>query len=123
MAAAVAALVVAAGFALGLYQAIGFRTASSRINNGRSDARAAALLRSAARLNPDTQVAVERARLSVNQGHPAEARRRLLGVVRAEPENAYAWGAIEVLLVRAYPALARRAAARFERLVPQVPAP
>ena len=121
--AGLAALIVAAGFGLAIHQSKAFRAGSSRIDHGHSDARAAALLRSAQTLNPDTRVRIEQARLAMNQGRPADAKRLLLGVVRDEPENAYAWGATQVLLLKSDPALARKAAERFRQLVPQVPAP
>lgn len=122
-AAVAAALVVAAFFALGIYQATSYDRAKARLDTDRNDARAATLLDRADTLNPDADVDIARARLAFARGDAAGARRILLGVVGREPENARAWGTIELVFAPSDPALARRAARAFDRLVPTVPGP
>jgi hypothetical protein len=57
-------------------------------------ARADADLRAAQRLNPDTGPELKRAFLYVGAGRPADAAAILEGIVRREPDNLAAWGAL-----------------------------
>lgn len=122
-AAMVAALLVAAFFVLGIFQSRSFQQAKERLDTDRNDARAGRLLDRADILNPDTEVDIARARLAVARGDLDGGERILLDVVEREPQNARAWGTIELVFAQADPALARRAARTFDRLVPTVPGP
>jgi hypothetical protein len=57
-------------------------------------ARADADLRAAQRLNPDTEPELKRAFVYVGAGRPADAAAILEGIVRREPDNLAAWGAL-----------------------------
>jgi hypothetical protein len=126
--AAVAALVVAAWFALGVSQSTGANAARDRLEDFRrpSDAaatRTAELLDRAGRLNPDRAVDLLRARLALQRGDAGAATRVALGVARAEPANLEAWGIVALVNERRDPALGARARAQLRRLSPPVPAP
>jgi hypothetical protein len=127
VAAAVACLAVCGWFGLAVRQQAGLETARElRARSGpytAAEARAAAAaLDRAGTLNPDTDVDLARANDAFERDRRADAKRLLLGVVRREPENAGAWGAIALLLEQDDPALARRAVAMVRRLSPPVPA-
>ncbi len=119
----VVALLVAAFFGVGVWQAANTKAATERLDAGHADARTATLLDHAGTLNPDADLDIARARLAVAQDDLPRARRILLDIVDREPENARAWGTIELVFADSDPALAKRAAARFDRLVPTVPEP
>jgi hypothetical protein len=93
---AAAALCAVGWFVVSIRQADGVQTASSLITGtsrlpAAEARRAADALSSARFLNPDTQIAVLRARLDLGQGNTAAARRDLERVVAQEPQNALAW--------------------------------
>ena len=77
-------------------------------------ARAAASTRSR---EPD----LRRAQLLMFARREAPAVRVLVGIVRAEPDNAEAWGVLAQAAAGSDPALAARARARFRALSPSVP--
>lgn len=64
---------------------------SGRPLSARQVDRAAAALSSAGTLNPDLEVDVLRGELAIAQGHFAQARRILFGVIRQEPKLLAAW--------------------------------
>ena len=122
-----AALVVCAWFGLGAVQASSESRARERVAGpavpSPADARRTAdLIDRAGFLNPDAGVDVMRARLHLQTGDRAAARRVLLDVARREPDNVDAWTAIAL----AFPgdaALGGRAERELRRLSPPVPAP
>jgi hypothetical protein len=90
------AIVSCAWFALGANQAHDLAKAAGIVGNQtrlpRAQAsQAAGLLDSAATLNPDLQVDVERAQLALDQGSPARARAILFRVIKREPDFLGAW--------------------------------
>jgi predicted Zn-dependent protease len=95
---AVAALLVTAWFALGVYQSRALSHARSAGSGGRLTAAQARhadnLLHDAATLNPDRTVDVLRAQVALARGDAARARKILNGVVRREPQDLDAWIAL-----------------------------
>jgi predicted Zn-dependent protease len=96
---AVAALVVSAWFALGVYQSRAVSQATSAASGrGRLTAgqarHADGLLHDAATLNPDQAVDVLRAQVALAHGDVTGARRILRGVVAREPEDLDGWIAL-----------------------------
>jgi hypothetical protein len=92
----VAAVMVAAWFALGVRQSHDVDVASDIIGApGRlppgAAAHAASLLRSAGQLNPDLSVDLLRSQLALRSGDAAGARAIALSVTRSEPEDIDAW--------------------------------
>jgi len=122
----VAALVIAAWFALGVRQAIDTDRASVIVGRGgvsvADAAHADALLRSAGWLNPDRTVDVLRGRLLLDEGRAGAARAALLKVALAEPRNAAAWVAFGSAAAGDRQAFLL-ALAHVHELVPPVPAP
>lgn len=96
---AAAALLVAAWFALGVYESRAISQATS-VAAGRGPVTAAEarradrLLHDAATLNPDRAVDVLRAQVAIARGDTAHARQILNGVVRREPQDLDAWIAL-----------------------------
>jgi predicted Zn-dependent protease len=93
------ALLVAAWFALGVYQSRTISQATSlAAGHGRvtaAEARHAdSLLHDAATLSPDRAVDVLRAQVALAQGDATHARQILNGVVRREPQDLDAWIAL-----------------------------
>jgi hypothetical protein len=92
----VAAVAVAAWFALGAIQSHDIDAAGSIINSQnhltaiQAD-RASSLLDGAATLNPDLGVQLLRSQLAAERGDRAEAHRLALEATRKEPLNADAW--------------------------------
>jgi predicted Zn-dependent protease len=96
---AVAALVVAAWFALGIRQTHELNTVTSILSGhptlGVAQVkRADGLLDSAGTLNPDGQVSLLRGEVSLAAGRTADAQRTILQVTRDEPLNVDAWAAL-----------------------------
>jgi predicted Zn-dependent protease len=96
---AVAALLVSAWFALGVYQSRAVSQATSAASGrGRLTAaqarRADGLLHDAATLNPDQAVDLLRAQVAIAGGDATGARRILHGVVAREPQDLDAWIAL-----------------------------
>jgi hypothetical protein len=94
--AATGALIVAAWFYLGTRQASDLSAANAIVNAGdhlsAADARhALSLLHSAAFLNPDQTIELDRSRIAVETGHKRQAYRLATSVTDAEPMNAVAW--------------------------------
>jgi predicted Zn-dependent protease len=94
----VLAVLACAWFVVGIRQAPGVQRATAIVSESESAAighararEALAALDGAATLNPDTEVQILRARIALEQGDPAGARRILASVVRAEPMNLEAW--------------------------------
>lgn len=81
-------------------------------------ARADADLRAAQRLNPDSEPELKRAFLYVGAGRPADAAAILEGILRHEPENLAAWGALFNVSRDRDPAAADRALDARRRLDP-----
>ena len=75
-------------------------------------------LRRARLLNPDTTPDLRLALLDRARGEPARAQRAVEDIVRAEPDNLTAWGALELLARGRDDAVAKRAAAERRRLDP-----
>jgi hypothetical protein len=92
----VAAVAVAAWFALGAIQSHDLDAAGSIINGqnhltaGQAD-RASSLLDGAATLNPDLDVQLLRSQLAAERGDRSEAHRLALEATHKEPLNADAW--------------------------------
>ena len=120
--AALAAVVIAAGFGLAVRQTKDYDAAAAA-TNAHQYARAARLLDRAGRLNPDATVDLARARVAISEGDQGSTRRILLDVVRREPENAAAWGAIAYDFIQSDPALSKRGLQAFYRLNPKKPQP
>jgi predicted Zn-dependent protease len=96
IAAAVAAVVVCAWFALGVRQARDTTRAQSIIDassslSGARASQTASLLHNAGMLNPDSQVDILRGRLAVLENDRPQAVRILEGVVHREPLNIDGW--------------------------------
>jgi predicted Zn-dependent protease len=95
---AVAALLVTAWFALGVYQSRAVSQARSAASGGRLTATRARhadnLLHDAATLNPDRAVDVLRAQVALARGDAVRSRQILNGVVRREPQDLDAWIAL-----------------------------
>lgn len=94
--AAIGALVVAAWFYVGTRQTSDLAAAGKIVNAGdhlsAADARRArSLLHSAAFLNPDRTVALDRSRIALKTGQQRLAYRLASSVTRAEPMNVLAW--------------------------------
>jgi hypothetical protein len=94
--AAIGALVVAAWFYVGTRQTSDLAAATKIVNAGdhlsAADARhARALLHSAAFLNPDRTVVLQRSRVALETGQRARAYRLATSVARAEPMSVLAW--------------------------------
>jgi hypothetical protein len=94
--AAIGALVVAAWFYVGTRQTSDLAAAGKIVNSGdhlsAADARrAGSLLHSAAFLNPNRTVALDRSRIALKTGHEHLAYRLATSVARAEPMNVLAW--------------------------------
>jgi predicted Zn-dependent protease len=90
------ALLCCAWFALSARQAHNVAVASSIVNDNppltaAQVRRATDSLNAAASLNPDLEVDVLRGQLAIDQGHRAQARRILFGVIRREPKLLAAW--------------------------------
>jgi predicted Zn-dependent protease len=81
-------------------------------------ARADADLRAARRLNPDTGPELTRAFLYVGAGRPADAAAILEGILRREPDNLTAWGALFNVARGRDATAAERALAARRRLDP-----
>lgn len=95
---AVAALLVTAWFALGVYQSRAVSQARSAASGRRltvAQARHADdLLHNAATLNPDQAIDVLRAQVALARGDAVRSRQILNGVVRREPQDLDAWIAL-----------------------------
>ena len=94
--AAIGALVVAAWFYVGTRQTSDLAAAGKIVNSGdhlsAADARRArSLLHSAAFLNPDRTVVLDRSRIALKTRHRALAYRLATSVTRAEPMSVLAW--------------------------------
>ncbi len=94
--AALGALLVAAWFALGGYQAHELDQVTNLVNarprlTAAQTRSALSQLRSAALLNPNREVLLLRARVYGHSGEPAKARRIAESAVAAEPRNVEAW--------------------------------
>jgi hypothetical protein len=94
--AAIGALIVAAWFYLGTRQTGELTSANAIVNAGdhlsAADTRhARSLLHSAAFLNPDRTIELDRSRIALKTGHPRQAYRLATSVTDAEPMNALAW--------------------------------
>jgi hypothetical protein len=121
--AAIGALVVAGWFYVGTRQTSDL-AAAGKIANAAGDHLSAAdarrvrsLLDSAAFLNPNRQVALDRSRVALKRGDRALAYRLASSVTRAEPMNALAW---EYAFQSApNPAARNEAVRRVDRLVPR----
>ena len=126
IAAVIAALVVAAWFAVGVRQATSTGDAQHLLG-GRTtaaeQARTATLLDHAAVLNPDSGVDLLRARLDLAHGDRGTAVRRFEAVTRREPDNIEAWTQLAFATARTDRPAFRRAVAQVRRLSPAVPAP
>jgi predicted Zn-dependent protease len=127
---AAAAVIVAAWFALGAYQAV--NQADARDEIARLPAPTAAQTREIKRrldradtLNPDRGVTILRARAALQEPDLPRAVQLLQGVVRDEPENLEAWSllAFATLDQPGEKALHDRAEAAQRRLSPPVPNP
>lgn len=99
---AVAALLVTAWFALGVFQsrAVSQARSAAAVHGPMTVAQARhadSLLHDAATLNPDRAVDVLRAQVALARGDAARSRQILNGVVRSEPQDLDAW----IALVRA----------------------
>jgi predicted Zn-dependent protease len=119
----VGALAICAWLSLGLVQASAVDDARKRILSPdaltRSEAgEVGSQLDRASLLNPDQTVNILRAGLALRQGRVEQARQTMLEVVRDEPENLEAWGAIAVAFEQTDPSLASRARAAIRRLAP-----
>lgn len=119
--AATGALLVAAWFYLGTRETGELTSANAIVNTGdhlsAADARhARSLLHSAAFLNPDRTIELDRSRIAVKTGHMHQAYRLATSVTDAEPMNALAW---EYVFQSAPDQAARTVALhRIARLVP-----
>jgi hypothetical protein len=91
----IAALVVAAWFALGARESHELNTVSSIVSAGHLTAQQAKhaddLLQSAGTLNPDHQVQLLRGQVALATGDLAAAQRIILHVAGEEPDNIDAW--------------------------------
>ncbi len=94
--AAIGALIVAAWFYLGTRQTADLASANAIVNAGdhlsAADTRhAQSLLHSAAFLNPDRMIELDRSRIALETGDRRRAYRLAISVTNAEPMNAVAW--------------------------------
>jgi hypothetical protein len=94
--AATGALIVAAWFYLGTRQTADLASATAIVNAGdrlsAADTRhSLSLLHSAAFLNPDRTIDLDRSRIALKTGHKRRAYRLATSVTDAEPMNAVAW--------------------------------
>jgi hypothetical protein len=95
--AATGALIVAAWFYVGTRQTSDLAAANAIVNSAdqhlsKSQAdRARSLLHSAAFLNPDRTIDLDRSRIALKTGHRRQAYRLAISVTNAEPMNAAAW--------------------------------
>jgi predicted Zn-dependent protease len=94
--AAAGALIVAAWFYLGTRETTDLDSANAIVNAGdhlsAADARhAQSLLHSAAFLNPDRTIDLDRSRIAVETGNKRRAYRLATSVTDSEPMNAVAW--------------------------------
>jgi hypothetical protein len=119
--AAIGALAVAAWFYVGTRQTSDLAAAGKIVNAGdhlsAADARRArSLLDSAAFLNPDRTVVLDRSRIALKTGHRRRAYRLATSVTRSEPMSTLAWEYV----FQAAPSHAVQAAVlrRVSRLVP-----
>lgn len=119
------AIAACAWYLVGIRQAHDTAAATALLGRGtpltaQEAAHADALLRAAAQLNPDQQVAILRAQVAYGRGDRRRAEQLLAPVVRDEPQNVVAW----LWVARAAPDAAtfRHALARIGYLVPKVPA-
>jgi hypothetical protein len=123
--AATGALLVAAWFYLGTRQTSDLAAANAIVNSSdqhlsqRQADRALLLLHSAALLNPDRTIDLDRSRVAVKTGHLRRAYRLARAVADAEPQNAVAWE--YVFQSTSDPAIRHQAAVRIGRLVPPPP--
>lgn len=91
-----AALAIAAGLALGIYQSRNQQAAEralappKRMSPAR-ERRVEDRLDRAGTLNPGTDPAIDRGILALTQHHPRRAERVLLRAARSEPDNIAAW--------------------------------
>jgi hypothetical protein len=123
--AAIGALIVAAWFYLGTRQTNDLAAANAIVNSSdqhlsasRAD-RALSLLHSAALLNPDRTIDLDRSRVALKTGHRRRAYRLARAVAHAEPQNAVAWE--YVFQSTNDPTIRRRATLRINHLVPAPP--
>jgi hypothetical protein len=123
--AATGALLVAAWFFLGTRQTSDLAAANAIVNSSdqhlsESQAdRALSLLRSAAVLNPDRTIDLDRSRVALKIGHRRRAYRLARAVADAEPQNAVAWE--YVFQSTNDPAIRHHATVRINHLVPAPP--
>ena len=115
-------------FAVGIRQATVTHEAAAIVSRlgaltPAQSSRAADLLGRAGWLNPDRHVDVLRAELALHARDVPRARRRLEGVVAAEPDDIEAWALLAAALRDTDPAAANRAEAQVRRLAPPVKAP
>jgi hypothetical protein len=95
--AAIGALIVAGWFYLGTRQTADLASANAIVNSANQHLskpqadRALALLHSAAFLNPDRSIDLDRSRIAVETGDKRRAYRLATAVTDAEPMNAAAW--------------------------------
>jgi hypothetical protein len=118
--AAIGALIVAAWFYVGTRQTADLASANAIVNAGdhlsAADARhAQSLLHSAAFLNPDRTIDLDRSRIAIKTGHRRRAYRLAISVTNAEPMNATAWQYVAAAALNSREANA--AFARFAALV------
>jgi hypothetical protein len=123
--AAIGALIVAAWFYVGTRQTSDLAAANAIVNSSDqhlSQAQAdhaLSLLHSAAFLNPNRTVDLDRSRVAVKTGDLPRAYRLARAVADAEPQNAVAWE--YVFQSTNDPAIRHQAAVRIGRLVPPPP--
>jgi predicted Zn-dependent protease len=123
------ALIVAAWFALGAYDAHEQARAAALQNTlvTPTPARTAEILRALDRartLNPDRSVDLARAQALIRAKRDGEAVRILEKLVRDEPRNINAWVLLQLASAKRDPALTARAVAAVRALAPPVaPAP
>jgi hypothetical protein len=118
------AVIACAWFAIGARQAHDLNAATHILSRSAplrpaQDRQVAALLNSAATLNPDHQVDVLRGQLATAEGQYARARQILLGVIHGEPKNLQAWIAYATA-ARNDPAAFNAAVIAVRRLIPIV---
>jgi len=119
----VAALVIAAWFALGVMQSTSEKAASRRLATLAHPSPAAAertrrLLDRASWLNPDQSPDIERAHLQLQRAGPAASVRALLAVARREPRNLNVWAAIALVATGRDSGAEALALARIRQLDP-----
>jgi cytochrome c-type biogenesis protein CcmH/NrfG len=124
---ALLALAVCGWFALGIRQAHDTAAATAIIPpqgpvSAEQVSRATSLLRDARQLNPDQQVNVLLAQLTLVSGHAPRARQILGDVVRREPQNLDAWAWLAHASANE-PHAFNLALRRVRQLEPSVPPP